>query len=542
MAINAKRKDLPPGVGGVAGGAPPPPPTGGPPPGADAPPDDTPEMPASDEEVAEKETGLTEEPLSAQVVRRMHEDASLLLEEYDSWMKILEHKEVKGHLRTILERFVEDLETLEELHAKHHPDLAPLGGGSPDDEDQTEADSGEPERPTADEALEGMEKMDEEDKDDLENAPKKGLYLKKWQKELATQERERVFLTKRLQAISTARVNGKSLKEKEELEEEKKFLKMRLKDLDLGSSKDMMPSMPGMGMSDLDGADDDKSCKPGDEEHQKKPGKAKKPSTADGQEYGFEGSHKPGKEEEDQKKKDKKKGLPDGGEIEVGHKPEAEAGEELEAPSVSMGSPFKDHHLKHLKDASSCLKGLSDVHELLPPHQMEAFHHHKNLHNVMGEAFGDDSPVPTAEIGDKKKDLDPLTQVKDMMGGEGGPDEGEEKALHPHHKVIKGASAFLRGIAHLDSKAFSDGHRGSSLAWHKELDPIANQENNVEMNSPGGMGEGAGGMGGGMQEDMMGERDQKDLPSVEDLTKLFTKQQEDMNNVAKQLVALNGKL
>ncbi len=526
MAIEAKKKDLPPGVGGGAGG--PPPAAGGPPPGADGPPPDEPATPPSDEKVAEEETGLTEEPLSAQVVRRMHEDASLLLEEYDSWMKILEHKEVKGHLRTILERYVEDLETLEELHAKHHPDLPPLGGGSHDDDEETTADSGEVERPSADEALEGMEKMDEEDKE-LENSPKKGLYLQKWQKELAVQERERNFLTKRLQAISTTSINGKSLKEKEELEEEKKFLKMRLKDLDLSDIKGMlpgMPSMPGMGMGDLDGDDGDekaakKSVKPGDEEHQKKPGKAKKPSTDDANEEGIEGSHKPGEEE-----KKGKKGLPEGGDIEVGSHPESESGEELEAPSVHGGSPFKEHHIKHLKDASACLKSVSELHELTPANQMELFHHHKNLHGVMSEAFHDDSVVPTAELGDKKKDLDPLSQVKDMMGGEGGPEEGE-KELHPHHKVIKGCSAFLKGMAHLDPKEFNDGHRGSSLAWHKELDPIANQDHAVEVNEP---------------KNMMGERDEKDLPTVEALAKLFTKQQEDMKNVAKQLVALNGKL
>ncbi len=531
MAIEVKKKDLPPGVGGGAGG--PPPGAGGPPPGADAPPDDSPEMPPSDEEVAEKETGLTEEPLSAQVVRRMHEDASLLLEEYDSWMKILEHKEVKGHLRTILERFVEDLETLEELHAKHHPDLPPLGGGSHDNDDQTDADSGEVERPSADEALEGMEKMDEEDKE-LEDSPKKGLYLQKWQKELATVERERNFLIKKLD--ETKRTKVYSLKEKDELDEERKFLIMRLKDLDLSDTKGMlpgMPSIPGMGMGDLDGDDGDekstkkKACKPGDEEHQKKPGKAKKPSTDDANEEGIEGSHKPGEEE----KKGKKKGLPEGGEIEVGSHPEVESGEELEAPSVHGGSPFKEHHIKHLKDASACLKGLAEAHELTPEHQMHAFHNHKNLHEVMSKAFHDDSPVPTAELGEKKKDLDPLSQVKDMMGGdamggEGGPEEGE-KELHPHHKVIKGCSAFLKGMAHLDPKEFNDGHRGSSLAWHKELDPIANAEHDVEMNEP---------------HNMMGEPGEKNLPTVEDLTKLFSQQQEDMNKVAKQLVALNGKL
>ena len=70
----------------------------------------------------------SDEPFSAQVLRRMHQDALVLLEEYDEMHSPLEHAPIKEHLKAKLQGLVEEIDGIEALFDQHHPDLPELDG------------------------------------------------------------------------------------------------------------------------------------------------------------------------------------------------------------------------------------------------------------------------------------------------------------------------------------------------------------------------------------------------------------------------------
>ncbi len=175
------------------------------------------------------------EPYSSQVLRRLHQDASILLPEYDEMLYHLEHEGVKTHLTQKLQSLVDELEQIESTHGEHHPGLpriegsvdlnslsnmnSGLGGegeeelgeegeegtevGSPEgmesetpelegEEDKpppkkkksesskttTEGDSEEPEEPDVDEAVEGMKKSEKSLRTKYKKMLSKGIKTK----------------------------------------------------------------------------------------------------------------------------------------------------------------------------------------------------------------------------------------------------------------------------------------------------------------------------------------------------------------------------
>lgn len=123
--------------------------------------EETVETETSEPEMSEPEEQV-DEKYSAQVLRRMHQDATLLLEDYDSMRGPLEHAEIDGYLQAKLESLVEELEGLEKLFGKHHPDANPLGAGGQKDADTMDddavpaTDDGEEEEVSEDDSVEGM--------------------------------------------------------------------------------------------------------------------------------------------------------------------------------------------------------------------------------------------------------------------------------------------------------------------------------------------------------------------------------------------------
>lgn len=74
-----------------------------------------------------------EEPYEAQVHRRLHEDSSLLLHDYDRMMKRTVHEPTKARLQSLLEHHAGHLDELEKDFPNHFPDLPGLGeGGEPE--------------------------------------------------------------------------------------------------------------------------------------------------------------------------------------------------------------------------------------------------------------------------------------------------------------------------------------------------------------------------------------------------------------------------
>lgn len=146
-------------------------------PATDAPPEGA--MP--DEAVAElegAEPAATEEPAElygAQLIRRMHRDAAVLMQDYDRLAQQLEEQSVKAHVQSKIETLEKDMQALEELFSSipEYKDYPMLDGALDPDEDEyetkdadgegEEAAEGEPftgeeeEEPTEEEALEGMQ-------------------------------------------------------------------------------------------------------------------------------------------------------------------------------------------------------------------------------------------------------------------------------------------------------------------------------------------------------------------------------------------------
>lgn len=69
-----------------------------------------------------------QEPYGAQVLRRLHGDHSILLEDYDGMLAPLEHEKVRDLLGRHLEDKTGFLDEVEKAFASHYPDLPPLGG------------------------------------------------------------------------------------------------------------------------------------------------------------------------------------------------------------------------------------------------------------------------------------------------------------------------------------------------------------------------------------------------------------------------------
>lgn len=113
-----------------------------------------------------------EEKYSLQILRRMHEDATTLLEQYDDLHGPLEHEGVKMHLEKKLQALVEELEEIEAIALKHHPEeikAKPFDAGL-DTEPELEEEPGEPQDFTEEEPEEPEENVGEEVAEEEEEA------------------------------------------------------------------------------------------------------------------------------------------------------------------------------------------------------------------------------------------------------------------------------------------------------------------------------------------------------------------------------------
>lgn len=115
--------------------------------------------------------GEVVEPYGAQILRRLHDDHSMLMQDYDSMMGPLEHEGVKGLLQQHLEHKAGFLDELEKAFGEHYPDLEPLGGGGEDDaEGEGEGEAGGADEEPAEE--EGMDDLDDLDEpSDMDDEP-----------------------------------------------------------------------------------------------------------------------------------------------------------------------------------------------------------------------------------------------------------------------------------------------------------------------------------------------------------------------------------
>jgi hypothetical protein len=144
---------------------------------------------ATTDEVGIEDKEMPDEPLSAQFLRRVHEDKSILMQDYHDIIRHVEHPEIRKFAEETLLPALEDIMSgVEELFDTHHSDLPGIEGAMTKDADmedetientdekgedlesddtvnetadiQSEGDSTddrEEEEPTGDEVVEGME-------------------------------------------------------------------------------------------------------------------------------------------------------------------------------------------------------------------------------------------------------------------------------------------------------------------------------------------------------------------------------------------------
>jgi hypothetical protein len=63
------------------------------------------------------------EKYSAQVLRRLHNDAQILMSEYDEMLGPLEHDGIREHVMAKLQKLTSELEAIEGLVRQHHPEI-----------------------------------------------------------------------------------------------------------------------------------------------------------------------------------------------------------------------------------------------------------------------------------------------------------------------------------------------------------------------------------------------------------------------------------
>jgi len=130
-------------------------------------------------------TGEEMEKYGAQCLRRLHEDFSILMQDYDEMTQMLENEQVSAHLTKILEQLEENLTGTEELFSEAYSELDGLGDGEGEEVESKDMDTmddnavpaadDEAEEPTPEEALEGMANAEEEAEDIDDGSDRKSL-------------------------------------------------------------------------------------------------------------------------------------------------------------------------------------------------------------------------------------------------------------------------------------------------------------------------------------------------------------------------------
>lgn len=412
-----------------------------------------------------------EEPYGAQVLRRLHEDHSLLMKDYDEMMGPLENEGVKGHLQGKLEHIGEFLTKTEELFGNSYPDLKGFDTGDDEseieeeseekdmdtmDDDAVSADSEEEDLPDGDEVLEGMAKrLNYKEVKEI-----RGKYAKKSSCKKCGKPACKCTGTKSLVRVKAGEGN---------------YNMQMVGGLRTDYQQGKGWWVVGPGGKKVSGpykteaeaeaavARGGKSI-PGDEEHQRKPGKVTDniPDTD------------PGNEENEND-------LP--GE-ETDNLPETDPGNE----------EFKnlpEHQQGAVGEASGYLKELGETEDYTDEHRMKSYHYHKTLDSIAQIQDG----IDHSDVMDKGFD-----DQDEIHAGEDGdlPEEVEDDAKGL--SCVKNASSFLKDLS--QTQEFGDEHRGKAVSFakamddwmgaseeEKEFDEMDEQDAETDVTEPGEMGE-----------------------------------------------------
>lgn len=344
--------------------------------------DEVPEEMHVDDDVPEQEN-IPAEKLSAQFLRRAHQDLRLLMQDYDGVLGLVEHEPIAKWGTGVLEGMEGHLSEIEGLFGEHHPDLPPLDGGEKD-LDTSETKGGDVEESPEGEDTDSVPADSSEDEDEEKPEPEEaveGMGIK---------------------MLSPA-------KEKQLRNKYKKCM------------KEPNVGLPGP----CPGKDDDK--KPGKPKPKFKP--KENPKETVGKKSMCKDCGKPncscGKKNfdgEDTEEETKEGGHenPHGEEKTEGDDPKGE----------SQGGDLQDHEKSMVKEAHGFLKELGTTNSFGEEHRMKSYHYHKCMEGIA-------SVVNQAGT----KDASGMEQAGTEQVGM------EENNLHPHRKACKDASGFFQRLS-----------------------------------------------------------------------------------------------
>ncbi len=366
------------------------------------------------------ESTESSEPYSAQVLRRIHEDMSMLMEDYHNMLGPLEQEDVKEFLTGYLEDKAERLDMTEELFNKVHSGLGGLGEAAAKDmeEGQEEIDSEEPEadldsteaevetttpvpsdssdrsedEPTGDEVIEGMEKEE------------KSLYGKG-----------------RMQGV-LKRLRSKGIKS---------------------------------GKKCADCGDPNCTCGKCISGDSKKPGPCK----------GSSSSKTLSAEDVT---------SADGNLAET---------TDAARPEGLHQKAFEAHEKPIVSEAAQHLKAIAESPALEEEHRFKSYHYHKVLEGLVGRKDHLPGDAATEKLDDidqmgQQGQMSLRGARHKWSHGDPGADYDLDTStgddLHHHRKMCKSASQFLRTIA--SEKNFGDPHRAEAMQHHKALNDAVNEQ------------------------------------------------------------------
>lgn len=358
---------------------------------------------------AEHEEHGGEEPYGAQILRRMHEDHSILMKDYDDMMGPLEHEHVKKLLQKTLEDHASRLDDIENHFSKHYPDLPGIEGAKDMEggEEEEKPEEGKEEKPEGETPVEDTEAVPTDSEEDEETPPEEAV--------------EGMKSLRRRYSKKTFKGKKKSLKE--------------------SKRKGMEPDQEEMG------------------DHEKETvGKAasflkdlsETPELTD--EHKMEAYHY-------------HKGLDDiGGMLGMGSMPEEEIkqkGVKSEIPGdeeywqEEAAEPEHQHpHAETIGGASQFLKSISTEQNFGDPHREEALVHHKGLSDLVG-------------MGEEGKDF-PEMDEEDEEAEVHEPGEMGEKGIFQGYFGSQEATINKSGddlILNVGGRAYHGKVSGNSVKW-----------------------------------------------------------------------------
>lgn len=396
------------------------------------------------------------EKYSAQVIRRMHQDAILLLQDYEGLREHLEHPQIDGHMEKKLQLLVSELEELEGLMEAHHPEADPLAGGAADlglgeglETEEVEEENPIPGDEAESEEAETNEEVTEPEADEepveADSKPKKEVdEADAWE---GSKKEKALLARKRVKAIRKS------------------------------YGKDMNGMDGGMG----DGSEDEQMKALAFYRKSKGLcGKCGKKGCSCGMKSMCT---KCGKKDCSCKSMGKKDLEP-----KLGH--------------IGKFPALHPHEHEHVKNARGFLQKLESVHQLDPPVQMESFHHGQCL-SIVADRIQKDFGVSEHGVeqpGTEAK-RDEFTGVKDMPGenrndaeivgsenwmqqeagepehgGSGGEMEQYHKKLMDHSDKIKRAASHLHEIAQMrNPDDVTDEHRARSAEHGANLEHVLSE-------------------------------------------------------------------